>query len=206
MSRENAWIQTYTGRKFFFYDDLPAVDIRDVAHSLPMMCRFTGHCSDFWSVGQHSLLVSYLTGLIYDTLDLDAKGFLDDAFHGQADLMLIGLLHDSTEAYMADINTPLKRTLSEYTLVEHALYTKIADHFKLSVSFIPDIVKYADRYALRIEYENLFPNPDPTWTLPERDNKIHDAADEAFKHMITKSFKRVERDFLNMYKMLENYR
>ena len=54
------WIQTFTGRQFWPLD--PHVDeiyIEDIAHSLSMQCRFTGHSLRFYSVAEHSVLVSY---------------------------------------------------------------------------------------------------------------------------------------------------
>jgi len=59
--REEAWIQTYSGRRFNpTRPHIDAIVIQDIAHSLSMQCRFSGHCKKFYSVAQHSVLVSYL--------------------------------------------------------------------------------------------------------------------------------------------------
>ena len=82
------WIQTYTGRKFHPLD--PAMtdfDLRDIAHSLSLLCRFNGHCLRFYSVAEHSVRVSRI---------------LPD------DLKLWGLLHDAGEAYLTDLPRPVK--------------------------------------------------------------------------------------------------
>lgn len=85
---EKAWIQTFTGKKFHLLDPHPdEIDIRDIAHSLAMQCRFTGHVKHHYSVAQHSIYVSQIVPP-------------EDA--------LWGLLHDASEAYMSDLNRPLK--------------------------------------------------------------------------------------------------
>lgn len=75
------------------YDD---ITIETIAHSLSLKCRFNGHTSSFYSVAQHSLNVMYA---IEDTLCCEHT----DSLFG-----LFGLLHDSIEAFVADIPSPLK--------------------------------------------------------------------------------------------------
>ena len=88
------WMLTYSGRRFYPLDPVPDdIHILDVAHSLSNLCRFTGHCSQFYSVAQHSVLVSLNV----------PKG-----------LEMWGLLHDAHEAYIGDIGRPLKRSLMAY--------------------------------------------------------------------------------------------
>ncbi|MFG0247924.1 MAG: phosphohydrolase, partial [Phycisphaeraceae bacterium JB051] len=78
-----SWIQTYTGKAFYpLREDPGIIDIRDIAHALSLQCRFNGHCSDFYSVAQHSVHVSEV---------------VPQAF------ALWGLLHDAAEAYMSDL-------------------------------------------------------------------------------------------------------
>lgn len=49
MQNNGAWIQTYTGRKFTPLSPQPEdVDIVDIAHALSLMCRFNGHCKEFY--------------------------------------------------------------------------------------------------------------------------------------------------------------
>ena len=72
------------------------VNIVDIAHSLAMQCRFTGHTKVFYSVAQHSVLVSKL---------LERRG-CDHA------TVLWGLMHDAAEAYLVgDVATPVKKSL-----------------------------------------------------------------------------------------------
>lgn len=112
--RNEAWIQTYTGRQFWPLDPREEeIDIRDIAHALSLMCRWGGHCREFYSVAQHSWLVSYLCD------------------PGDA---LAGLLHDGSEAYLADLMRPAKHTPSfeVYRQIEDALQRCIYRRFGLS--------------------------------------------------------------------------
>jgi hypothetical protein len=48
---KNAWIQTFSGRKFFPLNPyIDAIVIQDIAHALSMLCRFSGHCKQFYCV------------------------------------------------------------------------------------------------------------------------------------------------------------
>ena len=88
------FITTFTGKKFYFdHIDPDQICIADIAHALSMLCRFTGHVHQFYSVAQHSLLV-------------------DQQINGPPHLHLAALLHDAAEAYVNDLATPLKRYLS----------------------------------------------------------------------------------------------
>ena len=58
-ARKGDWMQTYTGRQFWPIDPRAnEVHIEDIAHALSMMCRYNGHCRTFYSVAEHSVLVS----------------------------------------------------------------------------------------------------------------------------------------------------
>jgi hypothetical protein len=86
-------IETYTGGQFDVFDPDPAtVELADVAAGLAHTCRFGGHCTQFYSVAEHSLCVS--------------RELSDDPR-----LELFGLLHDAAEAYIGDIPRPLKAEL-----------------------------------------------------------------------------------------------
>lgn len=116
--------------------------IEDIAHSLAMSVRFTGHVRMFYSTAQHSYLVSY-----------DVPTWL----------ALTGLLHDASEAYMSDFASPLKRAngFGElYKEAEGRLEAAIAERFNLPYPW-PSEIKESDLRLLRAEQRDLMPN-DPS--------------------------------------------
>lgn len=130
------WIQTYSGKAFFPFDPrVEDIDINDILHALSNQCRFAGHCTQFYSVAQHCVLVSQMC---------DPK----DA--------LYGLLHDATEAYLVDIPSPLKKSpaFAPYRETEKRLMETICQAFGLE-SDEPPSVKLADRRMLATEARDL---------------------------------------------------
>lgn len=120
------WIQTYSGRRFTpLKPNVDAIVIQDIAHALSMQCRFSGHIREFYSVAQHSVLVSYFCDR-------------EDA--------IWGLLHDATEAYLVDIPRPLKVSgkFEKYVEYERVMQGAISKKFGIGKEE-PESVKEADR-------------------------------------------------------------
>src|SRR3989304_3945731 len=45
------WIQAWTGKVFYpFNPCIEDIDIKDIAHSLSLICRYNGHCREFYCV------------------------------------------------------------------------------------------------------------------------------------------------------------
>jgi len=140
-----SWIQTYLGRQFFPLDpNWQAVDIHDIAHALSNLCRYGGHTESFYSVAQHSVLVS---------LACDPQ----DAFYG--------LLHDASEAYLVDVPRPIKHSngMAAYREAENALEHAIAIAFGLPRE-MPPSVKRADNILLVTEQRDLMKSLPAPWT------------------------------------------
>ena len=137
------WIQTFTGKKF---DPVEAnadlIDIRDIAHSLSLQCRFNGHCRTFYSVAEHCVRVSKILA---------------------GSNALWGLLHDSAEAYVSDLPRPVKARLPRFVEIEDALLKKIITHFHLPWP-MPAEVCAADDQLLATEARDLMNDQLAPWT------------------------------------------
>lgn len=134
-------IRTFTGRLFRPLDPASGeIEIRDIAHALAQQCRFAGHTRVPYSVGQHSVLVSYRAA------QLDARAGL------------WGLLHDASEAYLTDVPRPLKAlpAFASYRIAERTLQTLIYTQFGCH-GREPVAVAQADHDLLAVEFRDLMP-------------------------------------------------
>ncbi|PID32092.1 metal-dependent phosphohydrolase [Candidatus Saccharibacteria bacterium] len=136
-------MDTRTGGKLDLEDPSGTViELEDVACALSRICRFAGHSSQFYSVAQHAVLVSGIVNSI-----------------GRSDLRFLALHHDSHEAYIGDISSPLKRLLAERNELEtlrgitNSLDVAIRSRFGIPDPSDEDActVKYADLVALAVE-------------------------------------------------------
>jgi len=140
------WFLTHTGRQFWPLDArVDEIHLEDIAHGLSHICRFGGHCRHFYSVAQHSVLVSRAVPM---------------------QLRMLGLLHDATEAYIGDMVRPLKLQMPEFNAVEDKLWAVIAKKFDLPVVLPPEI-KHADNAALMAERRDLFDASSYPWGIVE---------------------------------------
>jgi hypothetical protein len=119
--------------------------IEDIAQGLANICRYSGQCSSFYSVAEHSVLVSEV-----------AAGFEFE-----------GLLHDAAEAFMGDITRPLKQILPEYKRIEHEVETAIFERFGISSTPAPE-VKRADLRVLAAEQQQIMPKGTDWWVQSEK--------------------------------------
>ncbi|MCD0159714.1 hypothetical protein IHN63_00175 [Deinococcus sp. 6YEL10] len=139
-----AWTQTHRRHRMnVFTPRREDFDILDIARALSMKVRFGGFVSQFYSVAQHSVMVSLLV---------------------PGEYALTALLHDATEAYTADVVTPQKRVMTQFQQVEEALWQAIAAWHDLPAE-IPACVHHADAQALIWEAKLLLAGG-PMW-IPE---------------------------------------
>ncbi|TGQ19585.1 hypothetical protein EN860_019680 [Mesorhizobium sp. M00.F.Ca.ET.217.01.1.1] len=134
-------MQTFTARQFWPLDARPEeVHIEDIAHALSLQCRYAGHCRNFYSVAEHSVLI--------------ARWLVDVG--ESVETALAGLMHDATEAYLVDMPRPVKRSLHEYRIHEAALWRVIAKRYGLPEE-LPAIVHGADQRIIADELVNMLP-------------------------------------------------
>lgn len=144
--RVGDWMQTYSGRQFWPIDARPEeIGLDDIAHSLAMQCRFAGHCDRFYSVAEHSWLLSRA---------------VPPAFARWA------LLHDASEAYILDVVRPLKPALAGYREIEDRLMVAICVRFDLSLIMPPEVKDADNRILIDERDQNMSPAPAP-WSVPD---------------------------------------
>jgi 5'-deoxynucleotidase YfbR-like HD superfamily hydrolase len=146
------YLQTVSGRWVNPLDPDPEqFDIEDIARALGNLCRFGGHCRDFYSVAQHSVIVSEL---------VEQRG-------GDAEDVFAALMHDASEAYLGDMPHPLKHRSplgAAFKEAEDRLEAALREHFAIK----PDVpeIKRADRALLATERRAFSAE---RWKWPELD-------------------------------------
>jgi hypothetical protein len=105
--------------------------IEDIAHGLAHTCRYAGQADGFYSVAEHSLLVSAVAvGHEYT-----------------------GLMHDAAEAFIGDVTRPLKQLLPEYRRIEARMEEAIFARFDVAPASAA--IKSADLRVLAAEQAQI---------------------------------------------------
>ena len=156
------------------------ISIYDIAHSLSYMCRANGHIKNFFSVAQHCINCS---------LEAKARGESEK-------LQFALLLHDASEAYLADITRPVKHNLDKYLEIEADLQSIIYLTFGIK-TLSPEekeIIDEIDNAMLHHEFLNL------------ADEKIYKETPEIVGNynFEYKEFKLVEEQYIEMFNELIN--
>lgn len=152
------------------------IDIHAIANSLAKQCRFHGNCSAFYSVAQHSILLSSMVPKEYKKW---------------------ALMHDAAEAYISDLAAPIKLLLPKYIEIEENVLKIIAKKFELDYP-IPQEVLYADLILRKTEMLNLF----PIGTAWSDAVDFSDAQD--FKIIPYANWEEAARKFMSRFKELFN--
>lgn len=180
-------IETCSGVYVDVSDPNPdTIRVDDIAWALSRQARFAGHTlsSEIWSVGQHSLFVEHLLDLVLSNecgpeLGLSLRdwlaqaGVLDEYVKQQFSIprVLFGaLIHDTPEAYLVDLPTPVKRSpliLTGYRELEARMESAIGVAFKFPKpsALEHEMIKWSDMLALRIEAAHLLPSRGLRWGI-----------------------------------------
>lgn len=141
-------LTTYSGQGIDLLPDninLGPFAILDIARGLSNVCRFSGQCRTFYSVAQHSVRVA-------NCLPKQMRTW--------------GLLHDASEAYLADMPRPVKALLPDYVALEEKVQSSIYRHFQVDTpQVLKLLLKQADDDVLRQEWAELMP-PEVELLLP----------------------------------------
>lgn len=174
------YITSYTGKHFDpMNPDPEAIDIRDIAHALSLLCRGNGHVHRFWSVGEHCICCAK---------EAKARGLSEK-------MILACLLHDASECYLSDVPSPFKKSFPSYVQHEEALLSLIYEKFLGA-----DLTEEEGRQLKEIDKAMLW--YDLKELLGEErageEPKIHIELDYRMR-----AFKEVEEEYLAIY---EKYR
>lgn len=122
LKSENDYTGTYTGRKVYVLNPNPeTLVIEDISHALAMLCRYTGHTKKFYSVAEHSVLLSHVVS------KKNAKW---------------ALMHDASEAYFGDLARPVKQLpqLKPYRDAEIIMQRALAIKFDLPLKIPKEVL------------------------------------------------------------------
>lgn len=161
---KHRYITTRSGRPVRLSQMAPCdVRVRDIVHSLAMQCRYVGHCNRFYSVAEHSMVVSVLAGRAFTSGEL-FRDCVSVEF-----VTICALMHDAGEAYQGDQSSPFKEEVPEIWRIQHHIDTIVFGTLGLPA---PDHriwkdVKQCDIQALHIESAQLF-DPVPPWVIRDR--------------------------------------
>jgi len=143
---DGPYILLYTGRKFFFdHPEQHQFDIRDIAHATAHKCRYSGHTHVHSSVAEHMWRASFLV---------------------PERLALAALLHDASEAYIADLPAPLKGWMREHGHTElldldKRIETAIANWYGIHLTADETgVLKIVDRKLAMTEARDLMAERD----------------------------------------------
>ena len=142
---------TFTGKLVNpFAMTVDDIDIRDIAHSLAMTCRFRGHINQFYSVAEHCVRCA--------EMDMHTPDGYSIARYR--------LLHDAPEAYLCDVPSPLKGQFPVLKCIEEQIFDVMCEHFHIPLMGFSDTgglagcdiaaaVKHADHVMLATEARDL---------------------------------------------------
>ena len=150
------WIETFTGRMVTpMVPDPATLSIIDIAYALANKCRYSGHTAMFYSVAEHSVI---MTQFALNRGDREGARW--------------ALLHDAVEAYIPDVPRPLKPFLVGWAEIEETMERAVIAHFGFGETIFrltPETmaqVKNLDTRILLREAEVLLPSRGLNWKIP----------------------------------------
>lgn len=120
------------------------VNLEDIAHALAMNCRYNGHTNQFYSVAEHSVIMSQ---------------------QGDPEHALALLIHDAAEAYLTDIPRPVKEMFPAFSTHEMGVLMVILEALELPSIDVNGwaAIAEADLRMLATERPQLLPKVTDSW-------------------------------------------
>ena len=153
------FMQTATGGAINLADPLiEDINIVDIAYALAHTSRFGGHFGHY-SVAQHSILVMQV---MREMLKMK-----------EPRVLLEGLLHDASEAYLGDMIRPLKLMLPGFKIIEQHFEALIFEKLLFDDGPLPHgwkmhpFVKKADLIVVKTEKNTILPKHPVAWDYLE---------------------------------------
>lgn len=151
-----SWMLTATGATVDLRNPTAdSISTLDIAHSLALTNRFTGHTTRPYSVAEHSLLVDEIMAREFGPMPPAA--------------LLAALVHDAHEAYVGDISTPLKQAIGPWVVedMERHVWHAVQHHFgtREASRDYASLIKRCDLMALAMERRDLLPPAGAAWPL-----------------------------------------
>ncbi len=158
--------------------DPAQIAISDIAHALSLLCRGNGHIKYFYSVAQHSINCAK---------EAQARNY-------STHIQFYCLMHDASEAYLADIIRPVKKHISQYYIIEKTLQDQV-------------YLKYTHRLPTDNEYDFVGKVDDQilAYELNTLMNGHHSFDTSTIKGDLSleqKPFSVVEQEFIEMFNQL----
>jgi hypothetical protein len=153
MNKKNRGPQliVWGGKPFWPLDPRPEdINIHTIAHALSYTCRYNGHCNRFYSVAEHSLILSEL---------VTPKN------------AIYALLHDAAEAYVGDMVRPLKALLPEFNKIENKILSIILEKYGLGkklpkeVTDVDGLIILDEMEALGLKHKDPQSTPFYLWNI-----------------------------------------
>ena len=141
------WLQTASGAAYDLLNPDPAtITLPDTSHALSLICRYTGHARDFYSVAQH---------LVLGARALRARGHAEGVQRSYFG-------HDMHEAVTGDVASPIKRAIGPaWGAFERVHEIAFRTRFGMPLDLSAD-VKAMDLAMLETERRALLdPSPRP---------------------------------------------
>jgi hypothetical protein len=196
-------LETVTGKFVDLINPDPAdICIEDIGWALSRLARFNGHTIQPlpYCVGQHSIEVA---GHVANNVDLWLSSRVPAPYPGRHRLILLGLLHDASEAYTGDVSGPLKKIAEFRPIIkklEHTIQEAIYEALGIKGPTEDEewLIKHGDLFAQRIEAYNFMPSRGINWSgMPEV------SIIELQKFEMPKPSVEVYKEFMDMYHKLK---
>jgi 5'-deoxynucleotidase YfbR-like HD superfamily hydrolase len=175
-----SYILTYQKKEFYPLDPrIEDIDIVDIAHALSLLCRANGHFKHFYSVALHSINCA---------LEAKARGYSDRVALGC-------LIHDGSEAYLADITRPVKKHLHKYLEIEDVLQNKIFE------KWIPNLTEEERKLIFELDDAILYYEFTTLFGESIFDYVPKLSSEPRFEYI---EFSKIENEFIDLFNQLSN--